>query len=509
MANRHRPAAGRPARHLAVVPDESQPALWDIAEMSRLAYLRRLASETGQPDEAIRMVEVAATVDDALESLVAAGLMPGGEQSLDDLLAWFAPLLERGCDHVTAEIAASQFVGEMRRLAPADKDVTEPLLSLIADAAADRRGGAVAMLLALAAVGPADARSAASAAVARMADAERPDLPWADGLGSPKPGRCFGYEDVYGEQRSLVLTFSYGSKRHALVTLIDDALGGGVKDLYVCDYSDRLRTEYHAVGRDPEVRYRDYDLSEARAILEGALARPACPAERDQIEGVADNLELLQARLALLPAPSSARRELSGTTARTRSRRNIHRLKVTLRGSKPPIWRRFEVPSDISLRDLHTVVQIGFGWQDRHLHVFETTAGHFGTRDPDFDDVRSDAGKRLSAVADWPGDHFGYSYDFGDGWRHLVVVEAVQQAEPGVAYPRCTAGKRACPPEDCGGLTGYYRMLAVLADPGHKDHRARLAWLGIASAAEFDPGYVDLDAVNEVLSGIARVLVRA
>ncbi|MGH3301552.1 MAG: plasmid pRiA4b ORF-3 family protein [Streptosporangiaceae bacterium] len=507
MANRHRPASGKPARHLAAVPDDPQPPLWDIAELSRLAYLRRLANETGQPAEAIRLIETAATADDALASLVAAGLMPGGAQSLDDLLSWFAPLLEPGCDQITAEIAASQLVAEMRRSAPAGTDVAEPLLTVIADAADDRRDEAVAMLRALGAVGPAEVRSAASAAAARMVAAGQPDVPWAGLLGTPQPGRCFGYEDIHGEQRSVVVTFSYGSTRHALVTLIDCVLGG-VKDLYVCDYSDRWRAQYRAAGQQPDTRYRDLDRAAARALLDDALARPACPVERGQAENVATYLELLRARVALLPAARPARPERRATASRTRSSRNIHRLKVTLRGSKPPIWRRFEVPSDISLQRLHSVIQVGFGWQDCHLHVFETVAGHYGTRDPDLEYIRSDASKRLSAVADWPGDHVGYEYDFGDGWRHVVTVEAVQAAEPGVAYPCCTAGKRACPPEDCGGLTGYYQMLAVLADPGQEDHRAMLEWLGIPSAAEFDPDYVDLDAVNDGLSGIARVLVR-
>ena len=508
MANRHQPAGSKPARHLVAVPDDPQPPLWDIGELNRLAYLRRLASETGRPAEAIRLIEAAATAEDAVASLVAAGLMPDAEQSLDELVSWFAPLLEPECDQLAAEIAASQFIAEMRRSAPRGADVTEPLLVLVVDAADGRRSEALAMLRALGAVGPPEVRSASSAAAGQLVAAGRTDLPWADGLGAPKPGRCFGYEDSYGEQRSLVITFTYGSKRHALVTLIDYALGGGVKDLYVCEYSDRLRTEYRAVGRDPEVRYRDYHTAAARAFLEDALSRPACPVERDQVEGVADYMELLQARVALLPKANPAMPERSMPAARTRSARNIHRIKVTLRGSKPPIWRRFEVPSDISLQRLHAVIQLGFGWRDIHLHVFETPTGHYGTRDPDLDYIRSDASKRLSAVADWPGDHVDYEYDFGDSWRHLVTVEAVQRAEPGVAYPRCTAGKRACPAEDCGGLGGYYQMLAVLADPGHENHQATLAWLGISSAAEFDPDHIDLDAVNNGLAGIGRVLVR-
>ena len=511
MANR-RSGSGNRARHLVAVPDHPQPPLWDTAELRRLAALRRLAVETGQPAEVIRVIDAAATAEDALDALLMADLMPGTERSVDGVLSWFAPLLEPDCDQVTAEVAGSQFVAEMRQWSPDGTDVVTPLLALVEEVAGNQRGEALAMLRALGAVGPGVVRTAALAAAARMVAAAGADMPWASGLGAPKPGRCFGYEDVYGEQRSLVLPFSYGRRWHAIVLVIDYLLGGGLKDLYVCDYSARLRARYRAAGRDSDVRYREYDGAVARMIVSDALARPPCPVEPDQAGRVADYAELLRARVAVLPLADPASRSHPGADGRTAARkqtpRNIHRLKVTLRGSKPPIWRRFEVPSDISLHRLHTVIQAGFGWQDCHLHVFETAAGQYGIRDPDVPEVRSDAGKRLSAVADWPGDHFEYEYDFGDSWRHAVTVEAVQQAEPGVAYPRCTGGKRAGPPEDCGGMPGYYRMLAVLADPHDAAHHARLACLGLSSAADFDPDRFEVGVVNEDLSGIARILVR-
>ncbi len=509
MANQRRPGPGKRARHLVAVPDDAQPPLWDTAELKRLAALRRLAVATDQPTEAVLMIDGASTADDALDSLVAAGLMPGVDRSVDGVLSWFAPLLEPGCDQLTAELAGSQFVAEMRRWSPPGADVVTPLLALVENVAGDRRGEAFAMLRALGAVSPPAVRAAASAAANRMTAAGAADMPWASGLGAPKPRRCFGYEDIYGEQLSLVLPFAYGRHHHAIVVVIDFVAGGGLKDVFVCDYSEQLRAQYRAAGQDPEVRYRDYTGVAARTVITEALARPVCPAESAQAEHVADYLELLRARVTLLPATSAARPEPNTSAARTRSPRNIHRIKVTLRGSKPPVWRRFEVPSDISLRRLHGVIQAGFGWQDLHLHVFDTTAGQFGIRDPDEPDVRSDASRRLSSVADWPGDHFEYEYDFGDSWRHVVSVEAVHPAEPGVAYPRCTAGKRACPPEDCGGISGYNRMLRVLSDPHHEDHQARLTWLGVSSAAEFDPERFDPDVVNDRLSGTARVLARA
>ncbi len=285
----------------------------------------------------------------------------------------------------------------------------------------------------------------------------------------------------------MVISFRYGRKAHAIVVLIDYLLGGGIKDCYVADYSDSLRNEYRKIGQDPEVIFTDLDPAEARAILTQALACPTCPAEPDQVEDVEDYISLLVARVAALPeagkSPGAAAGPATAPPARTKVSaakrpappKNVHRLKVTLRGAKPPIWRRLEVPADITLHRLHTVIQRGFGWQDSHLYVFETPAGHYGIPDPDDDlDIRSAASKKLSAVADWPGDRFRYEYDFGDSWEHDIVVEAVLPAEPGVAYPRCTGGRRAGPPEDSGGVWGYADLLNVLANPRHDDHAALL-----------------------------------
>ena len=167
------------------------------------------------------------------------------------------------------------------------------------------------------------------------------------------------------------------------------------------------------------------------------------------------------------------------------------------------------MPSDITLRRLHRVIQIGFEWQDYHLHVFETAAGRYGIPDPDDElDIRSDASKKLAAVADWPGDRIRYRYDFGDNWELDIVVEAVLPAESGVRYPRCIGGRRAAPPEDCGGIWGYADLLNILANPRHDEHPARLEWLGIDAAAQFRPEAFDPDIVNLDLAAMSRVLVK-
>jgi hypothetical protein len=85
------------------------------------------------------------------------------------------------------------------------------------------------------------------------------------------------------------------------------------------------------------------------------------------------------------------------------------------------------------------------------------------------------------------GSTFLYIYDFGDYWRHRIVVEKVLPAEVGTKYPACIGGRRACPPEDCGGPWGYQECLAAIADPDHEEHESMLTWVG----GSFDPDAFD------------------
>ncbi|RMI47506.1 plasmid pRiA4b ORF-3 family protein [Actinomadura harenae] len=177
----------------------------------------------------------------------------------------------------------------------------------------------------------------------------------------------------------------------------------------------------------------------------------------------------------------------------------VHRIKVSLAGARPPIWRRLEVPSAIRLRDLHLVFQTAFAWENYHMWLFETPAGDFGVPDRELGH-RNAAAVRLDKIAPHPRDEFAYVYDFGDDWGHKVLVEAVSPAEPGVAYPRCLTGRRAAPPEDCGGIWGYADLLDVLADPEHENHQDMLEWLNLDSPDDFDPAAFDAAEINRELS---------
>ncbi len=178
---------------------------------------------------------------------------------------------------------------------------------------------------------------------------------------------------------------------------------------------------------------------------------------------------------------------------------DVYQIKVTLAGIKPPIWRRIQVPSNITLYKLHRILQVVMGWYDGHLHEFTIDGDSYGEPDPDdWDDIISEKRVKLNEVISGPKDKLAYEYDFGDGWEHKLVVEKVLKPEPGVRYPICTAGARSCPPEDCGGPWGYDYLLEILGNPQHPRYEERNEWVG----EYFDPEAFDLDEVNRELRSI-------
>lgn len=171
----------------------------------------------------------------------------------------------------------------------------------------------------------------------------------------------------------------------------------------------------------------------------------------------------------------------------------LYRFKVTLKEIRPQIWRRIEVPAEYSFWDLHVAIQDSMGWYDCHLHEFKIANPVNGASDnigiPD-DDYLDEEDIPLTGwdtpIAMYfrnPGDKAAYYYDMGDYWVHQIVLEGIAIRAPGIKYPLCLAGKRACPPEDCGGVGGYRRLLRVLRNPSHKEHTRMLEWLG----GRYDP----------------------
>jgi Plasmid pRiA4b ORF-3-like protein len=183
-------------------------------------------------------------------------------------------------------------------------------------------------------------------------------------------------------------------------------------------------------------------------------------------------------------------------TKTTHAGPSIYQIKVTLEDSEPPIWRRIQVPGDISLRKLHTILQTAMGWETQHLHEFIVGREHFGEPDPEYGfEMQDDRKTRLDQAAPRQGDRFMHIYDFGDGWRHELTVEKIELPKPGALGPMLIGGERACPPEDCGGVFGYADFLEATQDPDHPDHEELLAWIG----GSFDPDAFDADAINRRL----------
>lgn len=180
----------------------------------------------------------------------------------------------------------------------------------------------------------------------------------------------------------------------------------------------------------------------------------------------------------------------------------IYQIKVTLEGIQPPIWRRFLVRSDITLRKFHHVLQDVMGWTNSHLHKFVVEEKYeFGEPDYEFDmDISDDRKMKLSRISHREDYNFTYIYDFGDNWCHELCIEKFMDKEEGMRYPVCLEGGRACPPEDCGGIYGYSEMLEIIHDPYHEEHESMMVWLG----GGYDPEAFDLDAVNKELRKIKR-----
>ena len=181
------------------------------------------------------------------------------------------------------------------------------------------------------------------------------------------------------------------------------------------------------------------------------------------------------------------------------------RLKVTLEGIEPPIWRLIEVGAAETLSKLHELLQAAFGWTNSHLHVFkigeeriavpyeleELTEGHI---------TRSSRIVTLGHIIDRGFTRFAYEYDFGDGWRHTIEVEEVRpgrdEDDEGLRT-RCLDGARACPPEDCGGPDGYERLLEILFDPRHPEFEDMRRWAG-----GFEPERFDARAASEAMARV-------
>lgn len=528
----------------------------DLADMSPVSRKRKKRKGGGRapqrPMSPLERCDCPECTGEAVPDLGTGEPMPDLGEFVETVLAGTADLVAVE-DPLDAQVAAAMFVG-IGTQAPSEFEQAMVGFFVPAFEAAETPG-AVAFLLALASVAPPKAAKAARAAADRLTtpDLLRPDafeLPaWAAELQQPwtVTDACRLIDDEEGAS-VLAARFHRAGRSHAVTMAIDDENCGVAVDILVLDAAEfsNVLADIEGAARAEGVEFEREALQPAqfrwwaqRALdaraMHDAEGYPPPPddGEEDQLPYGA-LAALVRAHLRTLPAakappgaprnahrhappsPPAGRPGRVGTGVqekvpklppkRTKSAgpAPIYQVKVSLRGAKPPIWRRLEVPADITLAGLHQVLQTAFDWYDSHLHEFDTPYGRFGRPDPDpmfGREVRSAGSATLEQVARGVGAELMYTYDFGDDWEHEIVVEKLLDAAPGTAYPRCTDGRRAAPPEDCGGIWGYQEVVAILADPDDAEHAERLEWLGLADASEFDPAAFSAADITAALTG--------
>ncbi len=290
-----KPEQSDDGRHLRAVPDESQQDDIDLDAM------RRQLEEAGAPAELLSALDGVTDPDEFVQRIAEA--MPEPDTTPDAVIEGFADLLTPETTPLEAELAGADFLGMVRRAAP-DVDVTRELLSdLIASAEKSAEPHSLAMLRAVAAAGAPGVREAANESAAKLAAAGVVEPPWHDRLGKPEFDRSFGYRDDDGGQEAIATVFHYDAAEHAVVVLIDHAMGGGVKDVFFSDQTDVIRGEYERASEAMGCELREHGREQAHLILASALEQPSCAEHAEQVEDVLDYRDLLRRRVeALAPA---------------------------------------------------------------------------------------------------------------------------------------------------------------------------------------------------------------
>lgn len=178
----------------------------------------------------------------------------------------------------------------------------------------------------------------------------------------------------------------------------------------------------------------------------------------------------------------------------------LFQLKISLKGARPPIWRRIQIPGHLTLATLHQVIQQCFGWEDYHLHEFVIDKVRYAPADePDdfqltFNKTKNEETFSLEDIITHEGKKFEYVYDFGDNWHHMISVEKILPLNESQNHPILLTGKRACPPEDCGGIHGFLNMVEMLQDPESPEYEEIIEWLG----DDFDSALFTKEQIAEI-----------
>lgn len=182
------------------------------------------------------------------------------------------------------------------------------------------------------------------------------------------------------------------------------------------------------------------------------------------------------------PVPTQASQKSKNLT--------IYRFKIVLKDTNPLIWRQIEV-NDVTIEGLHLLIQTAMGWTNSHLHLFEIGEKIYSSIPSTIAELKAIDSRNLR-ISDLVRTHgpklrMIYEYDFGDGWRHDIILEKVSNAESGATFPQCIGGERACPPEDVGGTDAFEDYVEAITDPDHPEHAELLDWKGPFDPEKFDP----------------------
>ncbi len=187
---------------------------------------------------------------------------------------------------------------------------------------------------------------------------------------------------------------------------------------------------------------------------------------------------------------------------------SIIEIEITLMYVEPKVERTLLVPSDVSLENLHSIIQEAVGWTDSHLYMFSAGERAWSLPDPDPDweinYLPSDEITLGEVAEQTAGRDFEYVYDFGDGWTHAIKVGEARSPVSGKLYPQLTRVSGRCPPEDVGGPPGYARFLEIIADPDHPEHVETVEWCG----GEFDPNEPEAEALRAGVRRLAGFLTK-
>ena len=181
----------------------------------------------------------------------------------------------------------------------------------------------------------------------------------------------------------------------------------------------------------------------------------------------------------------------------------IVRLRISLDDTDPEIWRRVDVPLGLSLTGLHDVIQAIMAWQSYHLYEFRVGEKRYGVPDPEWDfdpPVVRAKNVKLRTILDRAEEQFHYTYDFGDDWSHTITVEKIFGAEPDQTYPQFIDGERRAPPEDVGGLPGYYEFINIIEKGKGRKYQEAIDWCG----GSYDPNDIGLLNIRLRIGAIVK-----